>query len=57
MPYSRKVREYYDVESRDMWENKLALAESEILRVLLHFWDLQGPTIDDFFIDENCSFQ
>ena len=57
MPYYRKVREYNDLESRDMWEYKLALSESEIQRVLLHLWELQWATFDYFFIDENCSYQ
>lgn len=57
MPYYRKVRKYNDLESRDMWEYKLAFSELEIQRILLHLWELQWATFDYFFIDENCSYQ
>jgi len=57
MPYYKKVREYNDLESRDIWEYKLNLTEQQVERVLLHLWELQRATFDYFFIDENCSYQ
>ena len=57
MPYYRKVREYNDIESRDIWEYKLNLSEPEVHRILLHLWELQRATFDYYFIDENCSYQ
>ena len=57
MPYYRKVREYNDLESRDIWEYPLNLSEPEIQRILLHLWEMQWATFDYFFIDENCSYQ
>lgn len=57
MPYYRKVREYNDIESRDIWEYKLNFSEQEIRRILLHLWELQNATFDYYFIDENCSYQ
>lgn len=57
MPYYRKVREYNDIESRDIWEYKLNFSEQEIRRILLHLWELQSATFDYYFIDENCSYQ
>ena len=57
MPYYRKVREYNDIESRDIWEYKLNFSEQEVHRVLLHLWELQRATFDYYFIDENCSYQ
>ncbi|WP_249930176.1 MULTISPECIES: DUF4105 domain-containing protein [unclassified Pseudoalteromonas] len=57
MPYYRKVREYNDLESRDIWEYKLSLSDQEIQRVLLHLWEMQWATFDYFFVDENCSYQ
>ena len=57
MPYYKKVREYNDLESRDIWEYKLNLSEQQVERVLLHLWELQTATFDYFFMDENCSYQ
>ncbi|XQF92430.1 DUF4105 domain-containing protein [Pseudoalteromonas espejiana] len=57
MPYYKKVREYNDLESRDIWEYKLNLTEQQVERILLHLWELQSATFDYFFIDENCSYQ
>ncbi|MGF1740576.1 DUF4105 domain-containing protein [Vibrio profundum] len=57
MPYYRKVREYNDMESRDIWEYKLNFTEQEVNRVLLHLWELQHAEFDYYFLDENCSYQ
>ncbi len=57
MPYYRKVREYNDIESRDIWEYKLNLTEEEVNRVLLHLWEMQRAEFDYYFLDENCSYQ
>ncbi|ROV60691.1 DUF4105 domain-containing protein [Vibrio ponticus] len=57
MPYYRKVREYNDIESRDIWEYKLKLNEQEVERILLHLWEMQRAEFDYYFLDENCSYQ
>ena len=57
MPYYRKVREYNDLESRDMWEYKLNLSPAEVNNILLHVWELKDTRFDYYFIDENCSYQ
>lgn len=57
MPYYRKVREYNDIESRDIWEYKLSLTEQEVNRILLHLWEMQRAEFDYYFLDENCSYQ
>ena len=57
MPYYRKVREYSDIESRDIWEYPLSFSESEVERILWHLWEMQSATFDYYFADENCSYQ
>ena len=57
MPYYRKVREYSDIESRDIWEYPLSFSEAEVERILLHLWEMQLATFDYYFADENCSYQ
>jgi hypothetical protein len=55
-PYYIKVREYSDLEHRDVWEYRLSFAPAEIERMLEHLWEL-GPThFDYYFFDENCAY-
>ncbi len=55
-PYYLKVREYSDLENRDIWEYRLDFTLPEIERMLEHAWEL-GPTyFDYYFFDENCAY-
>ena len=56
LPYYLKVREYSDMENRDLWEYELALAPHEVERVLLHLWELLPAYYEYYFFDENCSY-
>jgi Domain of unknown function (DUF4105) len=55
-PYSQKVKEYGDWESRDIWEYRLGLRTDEVERLLLHVWELREVRFDYYFFDENCSW-
>lgn len=55
-PYYLRIRDYNDLENRDIWEYDLNLTPAEMNRLLAHAWEL-GPTrFDYFFFDENCSY-
>lgn len=56
-PYYAKVKEYNDLENRDLWEYELAFTPAEIRRLLEHAWELGQVNFDYFFFDENCSYQ
>jgi hypothetical protein len=56
-PYYAKVREYSDLENRDIWEYRLALTPEELDRVLMHSWELGSFQFRYYFLDENCSYQ
>jgi len=56
LPYYLKVREYSDLENRDLWEYQLDLGREEIERVLAHTWELLPIQFDYFFFDENCAY-
>lgn len=56
LPYYMKVREYSDLENRDIWEYELNFTEEEIERLLMHAWELGPVHFDYFFFDENCSY-
>jgi len=57
MPYYKKVREYNDIESRDIWEYPLNFSTKEVNKILLHLWELEQAKFDYYFLDENCSYQ
>ena len=56
LPYYQKIREYGDVEMRDMWEYELSLTPGEIERLVRHTVEMEDIYSDYFFIDENCSY-
>ena len=56
MPYYIKVKEYNDLEHRDMWEYRLRLSEPEVKKMLSHIWELQNIKSSYYFLDENCSY-
>jgi len=56
LPYYIKVREYNDMENRDLWEYELNFTPEEVERVVLHTWELQAAYFDYFFFDENCAY-
>ncbi|MDH4244864.1 MAG: DUF4105 domain-containing protein, partial [Nitrospira sp.] len=57
IPYYLKVREYRDIENRDIWEYRLNLTENQLRRFLMHAWELGGNAyFDYFFFKENCSY-
>ncbi|MBI3480971.1 MAG: DUF4105 domain-containing protein [Nitrosomonadales bacterium] len=56
LPYYLKVREYSDLENRDIWEYQLNLSPEEIDRVLMHAWELGSVYFQYYFFDENCAY-
>ena len=56
IPYYLKVREYRDIENRDIWEYRLNFTEHQIRRFLMHAWELGNASFDYFFFKENCSY-
>ncbi len=57
MPYYDKVREYSNIDQRDLWEYSLNLTPDEVRRMLLHLVELKGIATDYYFFDENCSYE
>jgi hypothetical protein len=55
-PYYLKVREYSDIENRDVWEYQLTLTPEEIDRLVMHAWELRPTHFDYYFFDENCAY-
>lgn len=57
MPYYEKVKEYNELESRDIWEYPINFNSTELQRVVWHLWELDRVRLDYWFFDENCSYQ
>lgn len=56
LPYYKKIREYSDLDQRDIWEYRLNLTPDELKRMLLHISELEGIGSDYYFFNENCSY-
>lgn len=54
-PYYKKLREYQDIERRDLWEYRLNLDADEVERLLLHLVELRNIYSYYYFFSENCS--
>ncbi|MFZ5630762.1 MAG: DUF4105 domain-containing protein [Spirochaetota bacterium] len=56
-PYYVKINEYNDMESRDLWEFRLALTPAELEFLQAHLWELSSVYFPYYYLDENCSYQ
>ena len=57
LPYYEKVKEYSDMENRDLWEYQLALTPEEVQHLLRHLWELRNVDFPYYFLPRNCSYQ
>lgn len=56
LPYYMKLREYAQLENRDIWEYKLKLSESELDFIVRHAYEIAPTYYDYYFFTENCSY-
>lgn len=56
MPYYKKVKEYSNLENRNVWEYQLNFTPAEIQRLLKHVWELDKIYFEYYFFDENCAY-
>lgn len=57
LPYYRKVKEYGDFESRDLWEYELNLTPEETQFMVQHLWEMQNVSFPYYFISDNCAYR
>ena len=57
MPYYRKVKEYGDLESRDLWEYELNLNPDETRFLVQHIWEMQHVSFPYYFVSDNCAYR
>lgn len=56
-PYHQKLREYTNLEGRNIWEYKLDLSPAEVDFVISHLLELEGSYAPYYFLSDNCSQQ
>ncbi len=56
MPYYRKVKEYGDLESRDLWEYELSLTPDETRFLVQHIWEMKHVSFPYYFVSDNCAY-
>lgn len=56
IPYYYKIREYTNIEFRDLWSYDLKLSTMEVLEMVDHIWELGNTHFDYFYFHENCSY-
>lgn len=57
LPYYDKVREYNDLESRDLWQYELNLTPAEATHMARVYWDWRQQKTAYYFLRENCSYE
>lgn len=57
LPYHQTLREYTNLEGRDVYEYSLNLSPEELDQMLDHLLEVQNTDFDYYFLDENCSYQ
>ena len=56
-PYYETLREYSDIEQRDIWEYELNLSLQETEQLVRHLWEVSDVHFQYFFFRENCAFR
>lgn len=56
VPYYEKIKEYSDLENRDIWEYSLNYNKHETEQLMRHAWEVRHITFDYYFLTENCSY-
>lgn len=56
VPYYEKIKEYSDLENRDVWEYELNFTQDELDQLMRHAWEVRHIQFDYFFLTENCSY-
>lgn len=56
VPYYVKLREYSQMENRDIWEYKLKFTQAQTDFVLMHAYELAVTYFQYYFLTENCAY-
>jgi hypothetical protein len=56
-PYHQKIREYINLEGRDLTEYHLSLTAEEVEEMIDHLLELERTSAPYFFLTDNCSYE
>ncbi|MBS9782254.1 MAG: DUF4105 domain-containing protein [Arcobacter sp.] len=56
LPYYEKIKEYSNLEQRDVWEYELDFTQEEAYKIALHAYELRNSFAYYYFFSENCSY-
>jgi len=57
LPYYEKIKEYRDLEERDIWEYDLDFTKEETTQMLRHIWEVELNYSWYYFFTQNCSYK
>ncbi|MES3037090.1 MAG: DUF4105 domain-containing protein [Bdellovibrionota bacterium] len=55
-PFHHLIKEYTNLEGRDLWEYDLNFTPEETKRLMMILLELEGTYFDYYFLDDNCSY-
>lgn len=55
--YYQKLKQYGDIESRDIWEYQLNYDRAETAQLVRHIWEIRDVNFNYYFFRENCSYR
>lgn len=56
LTYYKKIKEYSNLERRDIWEYELNLTKQEMIRLLMHLYEVKDTFAYYYFFSNNCSY-
>lgn len=57
LPYHQKIRDYINLDGRDIWEYKLNFTPSEVDFLVDHLLEMENARAPYYFFKGNCSYQ
>lgn len=57
LPYYEKIKEYRDIEERDIWEYDLNFTKEETTQMIRHIWEVEPKYSWYYFFTQNCSYK
>jgi hypothetical protein len=57
LPYHQKIREYINLEGRDLTEYHLSLSPEEVDELIDHLLELDKTTAPYYFLSDNCAYE
>ena len=55
--FYEQVRNYGNVELRDMWDYPLQIDSGEVSLIVNHFWELKNSKFKYYYLTENCAYR